>query len=373
MSTILVVDDTPTNLDLLMSMLVKRNYNVRPALNGTMALASAFADPPDLVLLDINMPEMSGFEVCRQLKTDERTQDIPVIFISALDDTQDKVKAFEMGGVDYITKPFQVEEVMARIESQLTLYHQRLEIEELRRNEQAHFEEVNRLKDEFVRTVSHDLKNPISVIVGYVTLLLRRGKITDEEDRNYLKQILMGAESMNRLIRDLLDLARIESGMALEPERTLFNHFMNMCVDSFLFAADEKNIDLVVKLPENDQRITIDRTRMGQVLNNLISNAIKYTPNNGRVEVEGRVQDQEVVIIIKDNGMGIPEEALPHLFEKFYRVQHNNDDESEGTGLGLSIVKAIVQQHGGHICAESEVGVGTTFTIVLPLHLEVVA
>lgn len=372
---ILIVDDVPHNLELLSAMLVKRGYVVRPALNGIVALRAAQANPPDLILLDINMPEMNGYEVCQQLKAADITRDIPVIFISALDETIDKVRAFEIGGVDYVTKPFQVEEVLARIETQLMLYRQRQELERqrheleiLRERERQYFNEMNRIKDEFVRTVSHDLKNPISVVVGYVHLLREGGNIVDEDDLLYLDRIEEGAESMRALIMNLLDLARLEAGSALTLEPHGLSEFLRICMEGFELAAESKDIELVFIPPSEDLIMGFDRTRMVQAISNLLSNAIKYTREGGRVELRAEVHVDRVSISVCDNGVGIPAEDLPRLFQKFYRVQRNIDlSGTEGTGLGLSIVKAVIEQHQGSIVVESEVGMGTTFHITLPV------
>ncbi|NJL94745.1 MAG: response regulator [Anaerolineae bacterium] len=248
LGTILAIDDTPANLDLLMSMLVKRGYRVRPALTGEAALISAQQSPPDLILLDVNMPGMNGYEVCERLKADYRTTNIPVIFVSALDETMDKVRAFQVGGVDYVTKPFQVEEVLARIESQLTLYTQRRaleqqhqELEDLRAKELQYFNDMNRIKDEFVRTVSHDLKNPITAIQGFIYLLRQSGRIVHPEDQHLLRRIEEGAEGMRSLVLDLLDLARLEAGMALKLEELRWLEFVQFNVDTF-FSAAEQNV-----------------------------------------------------------------------------------------------------------------------------------
>ncbi len=371
---ILIVDDMPHNLELLSAMLIKRGYVVRPALNGAMALRAAKATPPDLILLDINMPELNGYEVCRRLKNDQETRDIPVIFISALDETIDKVRAFEVGGVDYVTKPFQVEEVLARIETQLMLYRQRLELERqrreleiLRERERQYFNEMNRVKDEFVRTVSHDLKNPISVVVGYVHLLREGGNIADPDDLLYLDRIEEGAESMRALIMNLLDLARLEAGSALTLEPHALSEFLRICLEGFELAAENKGIELVYTPPPNDMVVAFDRTRMIQAISNLLSNAIKYTPSGGRVELCAEVSKHEVSISVCDNGIGISEDDMPNLFKKFYRVHNARSLGTEGTGLGLSIVKAVIEQHQGAIEVESEVGVGSTFHIRLPV------
>ena len=373
LANILAVDDTPQNLELLVSLLDKRGYKVRPEIDGKMALMSVQSTPPDLILLDINMPEMDGYEVCERLKADEATRDIPVIFVSALNEIIDKVKAFKVGGVDYVNKPFQIEEVVARIESQLMLYRQRQELERqreeiaaLREKEKQHFEEMNNLKDQFIRTVSHDLKTPIGVITAYVDILKMKLGDVNEDILEHLNRIRHNATRMHTLVVELLDLARIESGGSLKLEPVEIIDFVQTCVDDFSFSAKEKDIALSFSPSETDYTLQLDSLRMSQVVNNILSNAIKYTPEGGLVDVDIQPNGNNVHVIIKDTGFGIPEEDLPHLFEKFFRVYSKEHREVEGTGLGLSIVKAIVEQHNGNIWAESEFGKGTTFFISVP-------
>lgn len=363
--TILVVDDTPANLELLATLLAKLGYEVRAALSGQMALMSIEVAQPDLVLLDINMPDMNGYEVCERLKENPVTADIPVIFVSALGETIDKVKAFKVGGVDYITKPFQIEEVVARIKAHITLYYQKREIEDLRQREREAFARISKLKDEFVRTVSHDLKNPIGVIAGYADLL------EDDDDdtemrRIFARKIKDSALRMNQLVVDLLDLARIEAGMELQLKPVLLSDFLTTAFENFELNALQKHQHLQLVI-EADATLRIDPSRMGQVINNLLSNAIKYTPEGGQIELAGTVTEGQAIITLTDNGLGIPEDDIPHLFKKFFRVHTDEHMKAEGTGLGLSIVKAIVEQHGGDIGVESQLGQGTRFTIRLPL------
>jgi signal transduction histidine kinase len=372
---ILVVDDTPTNLDLLFSVLGKAGYHIRPAPSGELALRAAFAKPPDLILLDVNMRGMDGYEVCEQLKQDERTKNVPVIFLSAMDEVIDKVRAFNVGAVDYISKPFDVEEVLARIETQLTLYHQRLEIEALREQERRHFEEMARLKDQYVQMVSHDLKTPLSVIIGNASLMMKRGTLTNDADIDSLEGIIESAEMMRRLIRDLLDLAKIESGVGGQTEHVSVNELLEACVVAFVNNAQEKDIALNLNLLDEDMHVDADHDRLVQVLSNLISNAIKYTPEGGQVDVYGhyRTDKNALHIEVKDTGLGIPEHDLPHIFDRFYRVERSQHQQQSGTGLGLSITKAIIEQHGGTIHAESELGKGTRFVITLPTSQHVVS
>lgn len=364
--TILAVDDVPANLELLSRMLIKRGYRVRSAINGSMALKSASLTPPDLVLLDINMPEMDGYQVCQQLKDDERTRHIPVIFVSAMNETMDKVKAFETGGVDYITKPFQFEEVVARVETHLSLFRQKQEIELLRSREREHFEELNAVKDQFVRMVSHDLKNPLNNVIGFAYMLEQRPtKISPDDVMLFAQQIQQSAQKMLRLITELLDLSKIESGAALALQPVVLADLLDKHAADIVPSAQRKGISISY-MPPPPITLSLDTVRFGQVIDNLLSNAVKYTPEGGQIELLAQVTASEVIIQIADNGLGIPENDIPHLFDKFYRVRTEQHMAAEGTGLGLSIVRAIVEQHGGRIWVESELGVGSMFSIGLP-------
>lgn len=243
---------------------------------------------------------------------------------------------------------------------------QEREARRLQEQEIKYLKEINKLKDEVVRMVSHDLKNPIGVIIGYVDMLTDHFNEMEATQRlNYLQRIRYSADRMKALVTDLLDLARIEEGLSFTMQPVSLSEFLAKCVEDFEFPAQEKAIHLSFN-PPPALMLSIDPDRMSQVVHNLISNAIKYTPAHGQVEVRTLVQPHTVMIEIADSGVGIPEKDIPHLFEKFYRV-HANDPMAEGTGLGLAIVKAIVEQHQGTIAVTSKVGVGSTFAISLPV------
>ncbi len=364
---ILIVDDTPDNLRILTSMLQAHGYRVRPAINGQIALTAVGQTQPDLILLDIMMPGMTGYEVCERLKIDPHTRDIPIIFISALDDTLDKVKAFEIGAIDYIAKPFQIEEVLARIENHLTLYKQRQEIARL-----------NEFKDLLLRTVSHDLKNPITNIIGYSELLLEHAeqKVSDNcqnhaQSLTILNRIAQTANHMHQLVTRLLDLSALEEGGAdLQLSLVSLSELLTRQVLDFDLSIQQKQIRLETAWPESGVIIEADEHWLGEVFSNLLGNAVKYTPQGGTVHLAAKFEPykDDMQIIVADNGIGIPAEALPHIFERFYRVEAHRD--YAGSGLGLSIVKAIVTRHGGHIKVESELNKGTTFTVTLPRRQE---
>lgn len=365
---ILVVDDNQANLRLLTDVLSSRNYRVHEALNGPEALRIAQSALPDLVLLDISMPGMDGFEVCTRLKADVSTRDIPVIFISALSDIDDVVRGFEVGGVDYITKPFKFREVLARIASQLTLVRQRQEIEALRHQDRQTFESLNRMKNEFIRMATHDLRNPLNVILGYRSVLQRltvaeeHGALMDEA----LQAIDDNVEKMRKLVTDMLDLAQMETSWQFKPAPVSLAGLLEKAVGNFHLIAEQKGITLALAPPTGDTTVIVDASAITRVVDNLIVNALKYTPPGERIAVRAKLRGQHAIIQVGDTGIGIPPEDVPRVFDAFYRVKRPDVPDVEGTGLGLSIVKAIVERHGGHIDVRSKVGTGSVFSVILP-------
>lgn len=356
---ILIVDDTPVNLTVLSTMLSDNGYRVRPAISGELALKAARKSLPDLILLDIRMPGMDGIAVCKALKADKLTCDIPVIFISALDDIADKVSAFQVGGVDYITKPFHFEEVLARVQSQLTLLYQRQQIIAL-----------SALKDQLLRMAAHDLKNPLQVIIGYADFLLNNIDLNSDPDKiqEYITRIAKSASHMQSLITDLLDLTHIEDGLQLATEALSLDSFLHEQISEFTLLAEQKRIALHYTRPADDLVVLADPHRLAQVVNNLVANAMKYTLEGGTVTITAARQDNRCAIQVADTGLGIPAEDLPHIFDRFYRGRSKAHQAVEGTGLGLSIAKAIVDQHGGQLSVESTPGQGSTFSVILPVN-----
>ncbi|NDJ52954.1 MAG: hybrid sensor histidine kinase/response regulator [Chloroflexi bacterium] len=357
---ILVVDDTPANLDLLTTLLEDAGYHVRPAINGQLALKAATNPQPDLILLDIMMPDMSGFEVAARLKENEETAGIPIIFISALNDTDDIVRAFDLGGVDYVTKPFRRREVLARIENHLALVRQREQIEK-------YYQSLDALKTQFMQSATHDLKNPLTLISGYVDIL--EVSTMDEIAENramYTYHMRTGLRRMKILITDMLDLAQIETGLELYIEPVLIGWLLEQARQTYEMMAKERQITVIMEEPGYEMLAHVDSSRMLRVLENLVSNAIKYTPEGGTVTIGCIREDQVDRIWIKDTGLGIPEDDIEKIFEAFFRVAKKEHRMVEGTGLGLSIVDAIIKQHGGEVQVDSVVGEGSTFTILLP-------
>jgi two-component system sensor histidine kinase/response regulator len=356
--TILIVDDQPEVAELLSITLAKRGYHVHTEHGGEAALQWLQAEVPDLILLDVGMPRIDGYDVCRSIKADRRLKDVPVIFVSAIQDVEIKTQAFKVGGVDYITKPYQREEVLVRVRTHLDVRRRQIELEQM---QQA--------KDDMLRIVSHDLKNPLGAILNAEKLLaltLRDAIRTNPTARESIEIIERNVGKMLSLIRDLLDVARLEGVMEWRVERVQLTPYLEKHLRDFRLEARGKQIELRFSPPAQDAEVWLSPQRFSQVLQNLLSNAIKYTPEGGTVELLAAVEPERFVLSVRDTGLGIPAEAMPRLFEKFYRVSTPEHLEQTGTGLGLSIVKTIVEQHQGQIYVESEAGQGSAFTIVIP-------
>lgn len=356
---ILIVDDTPANLRVLSATLSDRGYEVRCVNSGAMALTVARNAPPDLILLDIKMPEMDGYQVCQQLKSDPKTYEIPVIFLSALDDIADKVKAFTAGGVDYITKPFQTEEVLARVKNQLTISH-------LRQKLTAQNDELMRSNlelEQFASVVSHDLQQPLQVIVGFARMLEKKSQNWQSEDtKKFLGHILVSGTHMQELIRDLLAYSRVNtSDPAYEPVDC--NEVLSQVLNNLQMANARSNA--VVDYPPLPT-VMANESQLEQVFQNLISNALKFQRPNTTPRVEISVtQEDEWQFSFKDNGIGIKPEKFPSIFQMFKRLHKRQ--EYPGTGIGLAICQKVIDAHGGRIWVESEPGIGTVFHFTLPV------
>lgn len=363
--TILVVDDTEQNVTVVSQILRSAGYNVIPAFSGTSALGILERRQPNLILLDVMMPDMDGYEVCEKIKAQDNLRSIPVIFLSALHDTDKKVKALEVGGVDYITKPFQEAEVLARVKLHIRTHD--LEIQRQLHTQQL--EKLNSEKDRLMGIVSHDLRSPLSGIVGLSELLKDAQEPIDVEFVRQLSEVIFSTSShLISLVNDLLDIAKIESGeqhklkLTEEPVKEIFKTVKNI----FFQLAKHKSISLELLQEDELQLIHCDVPKMKQIFNNLISNAIKFTPENGYVYLKHYQREENNIFEVQDTGIGISPEDLPKLYEKFGDHQRLGTDGEKGTGLGMPIVKSFVDLHDGTIEIKSIVGEGTTFVITLP-------
>lgn len=383
---ILVVDDVPENLNLISTMLGQEGYEVRRAPNGKMALQNVPRYRPHLILLDIMMPGMSGYEVCEILKQDVETAHIPIIFLSALNDSFDKVKAFKLGGADYITKPFDLEEVLARVNQQLNL--QDLQLTLTQQNSRLKAEVKKRkiaenkaskaslAKSQFLARMSHELRTPLSTIIGYADLMLADGDRSSQDCRS-LKAILKSSSHLLTLIEDVLNMTKFESGHIRIHERIFdLQEFLNDLEVMFKLQSDVKDIDFqvnaVLPLPSH---IQTDEIKLRQVLINLLSNAFKFTAK-GSVKLTARaLQYVESVnpetgyecllqFQIEDTGPGILPDEQPLVFEAFEQTTTGRLSQT-GSGLGLAISRNFIRLMGGNILLDSVPQQGTCFTVVV--------
>ncbi|MEG4335699.1 response regulator [Microcoleus sp. AT9_A2] len=387
---ILIVDDTPENLQVLSATLSDRGYKVRGVINGKMAIRAARSGCPDLILLDIKMPEMDGYEVCTQLKEDPKTSEIPVIFISALDEVLDKLTAFQVGGVDYVTKPFHVAEVLARIEHQLTI--QRLKKQLLDRNKELQEEIIERKKAEeaaaaaslaksqFVANMSHELRTPLNAILGF-TQVMSRDSLLSHENLENLRIINRSGQHLLELINDVLDLSKIEAGIIGLDQRSFdLYQLLDTLEEMFQIKAETKKMQLRFSVEANvPQYIKTDEKKLRVCLINLLANAMKFTHDGGRIWLRVSVESNQpqsaeseshlnytfvdpllILFEVEDTGIGIAAAEIDTLFDAFVQTQAGRK-AADGTGLGLTITKKYVQIMGGDIWVKSVLGEGTSF------------
>jgi two-component system sensor histidine kinase/response regulator len=371
---ILVVDDNVSNLRLLSSMLAEHGYKVRSVVNGPMALTAVQAAPPDLILLDINMPEMNGYQVCEQLKAGERTRDIPILFISALDELKDKVKAFNIGGVDYITKPFQFEEVLARVQTHLALRDLQRRFQaanaELERSLEAlayanvELLERNEELDAFAHTVAHDLKNPLTGLIGYSGLLESRyTTLPTEQVSNFLRAIARTSRKLDTIIDELLLLAGVRKMDKIEPQRLDMAGIVAEAQGRLTDLIEEYKAEIVVPEAKAWPAALGRGPWVEEVWANYLSNAIKYGGQPPHVEMGAEARAGMIRFWVRDNGEGIALEEQERLFAPFEEL---HKVRAKGHGLGLSIVRRIVEKLGGRVGVESEPGQGSLFFFTLP-------
>jgi two-component system, sensor histidine kinase and response regulator len=368
-ANILLVDDTPANLQVLADLLRSQGYKARPVTSGKLAIRAAEASPPDLILLDINMPEMNGYEVCEALKANPLLQDIPVIFISALNEAIDKVRAFNSGGVDYITKPFQFEEVQARIRTHLTMrqLHQNLrkQNDELQTSLQRQ-QELEAQRDNLLHMVVHDLRAPLSGIIGYLSLLELAMEKFGEKQQRHLKAAMQSSQTLVDMISELLDVYKLENGeMQLKRKNQDFCKTIHQATETLGGMLGDKTLSFA--LPAEPLALDLDHELMSRVMINLLSNALKFTPRGGEITVGAELVIDGVKITVKDSGPGIPPELHGKIFEKFGQAELREENRKYSTGLGLTFCRMVMDAHGGQIGVDSEIGLGSTFWLHLPL------
>ncbi|HCT54872.1 MAG TPA: hypothetical protein DF712_20700 [Balneola sp.] len=368
---ILVVDDSKQNVLLLSHVLQSEGFRVEKSYDGDEALKKIEEVVPDLILLDIMMPKMSGLEVGNALRMSEH-KDIPIIFLSSSNESVDKVKAFEAGGLDFVNKPFDKDELISRVRNHLMLKVLKEETEEqlkILKEREIELSEANQKKHKLMRMLSHDFKNPLSGIMGLITILLEDDSLEEDERTEMLELIKSGSEKLLELVKDLLDKEIVGSDFGtLNLEETDIVAFANEVVQNNRAKAALKKIKMNFMSDWDELMMNIDRDKMYYALNTLISNAVKFTISEGQVSVQlTRSKQGSLIVKVKDNGIGIPNSMLPNFLISSHKDQAKNPTGILGIGLGLEEVQSYVDAHEGIIWVESEENKGTTFFIELQL------
>ena len=375
---ILVVDDTPQTLQLLVTILSGANYTVRPADSGALALASALAYPPELVLLDVNMPEMSGFEVCRQLKQNPATQAIPVVFLSGLTDLDDRVQGFQLGAVDFVAKPFQRDELLARVSTHLQLARLQKdltsEVAKQTRDLQGAYQELakaSRLKDEFLSTMSHELRTPLTAVIG-MAQILHAGAYgpLNREQAEAIEVVEGSGRKLLQMINDILDYIQVDAGkVELQLAECPIVELVNAVLENVRSKAAEKHIELSCRFYQQESLLWLDVRHMRRVLLILLDNAVKFTSSGGNVGiiVRNSIVQHRIEFEVWDGGPGIAEADLPKLFKPFLQLDGGLNRSHEGSGLGLALAGKLARLLGGEIRVTSQLNAGSRFIVSLPL------
>jgi len=358
---VLVVDDVQKNVQLLGKILTRENYDIAIATNGQEAIDVARELQPDIILLDVMMPEMDGFESCRILKSFPETKDIPIIFLTARTEKEDIVQGLKCGAVDYLTKPFNFEELKSRVITHIELKRARDKLIYL-----------NQVKNKFVGTAAHDLRNPIGNISLIASVFLEdlSDNLTDDQIE-LLKDVHYLSNYMLQLLNELLDLSTIETGnLKLEFEKGNYIDFLKQNIEFNKLLAHNKGIALQFTCYHDIPELNFDKNKITQVINNLITNAIKFSSHGSKVIIDVQKEDNDIITSVTDEGPGIQEQDLPLIFNEFHKTKVKATGGEKSTGLGLAISKRLVEGHGGRIWAESEFGKGARFSFTLPVNGE---
>lgn len=417
---VLIVEDSPTQAILLKEALERHHLKAHIAKDGYEALQELQKSLPDIVISDIEMPRLNGYDVCKHIKSDETLKTIPVILLTNLTNSMDVIKGIECGADSFLTKPFEINFLLSTIhdvlenrklhktsdqEKKTSFYfsgqrhflqvnqvqimdlllstysnavQKNNELEKAYRNLNLIHEELEKKNDElndlniqknqFIGMAAHDLRNPLTVIKGYSDLLLTRlNDKVDADSLRILERIQSSSSFMLRLINDMLDISVIESGtVSLHKSDVKMADLIHESIILHQSGAEKKNVKLIFNCKNSGLIVHCDANKMSQILNNLISNAIKFSNENGIVEVSLESNDNDILLSVKDSGVGISPEMKEQLFQPFAKSHAQGTHGEKGTGLGLAIVQKIIEEHKGKIWFKSDSGKGTTFFVSIP-------
>jgi signal transduction histidine kinase len=360
---VLIVDDKPENLEVLDKNLCRRGALVSSAASGRQALELVAADPPDLILLDISMPEMNGLEVCKKLKEDPATKDIPIIFITARAQPEDIVKGFEAGAVDYVTKPFYSSELISRVFTHLELKRARDTINK----QNAELKHLNDGKDRFFSIIAHDMRNPFSILMGFSNILhMRYDTMNDAKRKEYIAVLNTTCERVVNFLENLLKWGRVQlNKLEINPQKISLKKIFDDNILLLKENANQKNIELKTEI-SGECYAYADHEMIDLVVRNLISNALKFTGSGGIILLEARITEESTEVKVSDNGVGINETDMKKLFRIDGNHTTTGTANERGTGLGLILCREFIEKNGGKIRVESKPDIGSAFIFTIP-------
>ena len=354
---IMIVDDEAIARDVMEGLLIREGYQLTFATNGPEALAAIAGEPPDVILLDVMMSGMNGFEVCRRLKAEEQWQHIPIILVTALSSKEDLAQGLEAGADDFLTKPVNELELRARVRSMLRIKRQYDKLEA-----------SLRVREDLARMIVHDMRSPLSVILGYSELpLMLENNVSAEYLLGDLEKIRTQARRLNGFLNDMLMLAKIEAGqLILRATAVDLNPLVQQVIDSHQIVAESRNVALATHLPTESYQLTLDPNLFQRVLDNLLSNALKFSAPGSEVAVylayNVREPEPHICLKVLDQGPGISSDHKERIFDKFEIVNLKRSGVPQ-VGLGLAFCKMVVEAHGGRIYVEDNQPQGSVFTV----------
>jgi len=355
LETVLIVDDNPVNLRVMIQHLAEEGYETRIAQNGHEALEQLALALPDIILLDIMMPGMDGFETCRHIKEIPSADNIPIIFMTALSETENKVKGLRLGAVDYITKPFQHEEVLARINTHLTI-----------RRQQVALNQLNATKDRFFSIIAHDLRGVFNPLMISTDMLIKIA--TKEESQKMIKfanSVKKSTHNAYELLENLLTWSRCQrNSIEVTITKMDIGQVIEKNMALYIEKAEQKNITLSHNVSRGVLAYA-DRNITDTILRNLIANALKFTQPGGSVNISIEPKEESVHVSVSDNGTGIDQNGMEKLFKTDSKYKKKGTANEHGTGLGLILCKELSIKNKGNIWVTSEPGKGSTFTFSL--------
>jgi two-component system sensor histidine kinase/response regulator len=376
---VLVVDDNPTNLSILVDLLRDVGMRVLVATDGESAIEQVKYIKPDLILLDVMMPEIDGFETCQRLKSNPETIKIPIIFMTALSETVDKVRGFALGAVDYVTKPFEHEEVLARIHSHVTIAKQREMIESQNLILQTEISDRKRAEEAltiFLHAVSHDLRNPITGLLMVLENLAKTATSPQSDiclPKNTLERMRQSGDRQLALINSLLESHGNDvHGMIIHRQSISIEKVIQSTIDDLQSLIEKEASKIDLQIPSDLPPINVDPSQICRVFQNLIANAIKHNPPQLEITISAAMVEvnaqKAMLCTIADNGGGITSAQSEHLFQLYTqdRTDMQLNRRSLSVGLGLYICRQIVQAHGGEIGATGSINVGSSFWFTIP-------